>query len=200
MITLAFRRVAIPFRQQFKHGSAERSETLAVWVEASRGRVKGVGEGCPREYVTGESLDSARRFYERHRHTWESQLQKLDDLAAWVRTNQMVIDRDPAAWCAVELAYLDLFAREQGESVEQTLSLPAISGVFRYTTVVGDSDEDTFDHVVGRYREMGFRQYRDPPLMFGAGGLLDSDAANLSSQTGLGVEVVGEKDFFSPLG
>ena len=112
----------------------------------------------------------------------------------------MVIDRDPAAWCAVELAYLDLFAREQGESVEQTLSLPAISGVFRYTTVVGDSDEDTFDHVVGRYREMGFRQYRDPPLMFGAGGLLDSDAANLSSQTGLGVEVVGEKDFFSPLG
>ncbi len=30
---------------------------------------------------------------------------------------------------------------------------------------------------------------RNPLLMFGAGGLLDSDAANLSSQTGLGVDV-----------
>ena len=157
---LSFFRVTIPFRQNFRHSSAERTETQTVWVEATSGAVKGVGEGCPREYVTGESLVSARRFLAGHHHSWEASIDKLEDLHAWVTGHQPLIDANPAAWCAVELAYLDLFGREQEETVERILSLPPIGGVFRYTAVVGDSSADTLDDVVRRYRSMGFSDFK----------------------------------------
>ena len=160
MSDLEFFRVTIPFRQNFRHGSAERAETQAVWVEAASGEVKGVGEGCPREYVTGESLASAQHFLEENCRSWESSIKALEDLRAWVTGNQRLVDDNPAAWCAVELAYLDLFGGELGEAVESVLSLPPISGVFRYTAVVGHSNADTLDEVVGRYRGMGFSDFK----------------------------------------
>lgn len=180
--SLSFFRVSIPFRKPFKHGSAERAETQAVWVEASRGALKGVGEGCPREYVTGESLESAERFLTEHQRSWETSLDTLEDLVIWVEAHEQVIDGHAAAWCAVELAYLDLFGRERGESVEQILSLPPIRGVFRYTAVLGDSDPETFDHDVGRYREMGFSDFK-----LKLSGDLDRDLEKLSILKGHGV-------------
>ncbi len=160
MSALAFYRVAIPFRQRFKHGSAERSHTQAVWVEVNRDGVTGVGEGCPREYVTGESLETAERFLTAHRRTWEKDFDTLDDITMWIEQNQSVVDANPAAWCAVELAYLDLFGRERGQSVEELLDVPPVRGSFRYTAVVGDSDGETFAAIVGRYRQMGFSDFK----------------------------------------
>ena len=68
--------------------------------------------------------------------------------------------REPAAWCAVELAYLDLFGRERAQSVEELLGAPPVRGSFRYTAVVGDSDGETFDATVERYRRMGFSDFK----------------------------------------
>ena len=70
LTTLEISRVEIPFRVVFKHASAERRQTATVWVEAraATGQV-GLGEGCPRSYVTGESLASARRW-----RIWRSSL------------------------------------------------------------------------------------------------------------------------------
>jgi L-alanine-DL-glutamate epimerase-like enolase superfamily enzyme len=150
----------IPFTTSFKHGSAERSQTQAVWVEVDRDGVKGVGEGCPREYVTGESLETAERFLTTHRRTWERAFETVDDVRRWVDENKDVVDANPAAWCAAELAYLDLFGREHDRSVEELLGAPPVRGVFRYTAVVGDSDGETFDAIVGRYREMGFSDFK----------------------------------------
>ena len=160
MSALAFYRVAIPFRQRFKHGSAERTHTQAVWVEVKRDGVMGVGEGCPREYVTGESLETAERFLMAHRRTWESDFDTLDDMTMWIEQNDSVVDANPAAWCAVELAYLDLFGRERGQSVEELLDIPPVRGSFRYTAVVGDSDGETFADIVGRYQQMGFADFK----------------------------------------
>jgi L-alanine-DL-glutamate epimerase-like enolase superfamily enzyme len=160
MSSLSFYRVAIPFRQGFKHGSAERTQTQAVWVEASRDGVTGVGEGCPREYVTGESLETAERFLTAHRPMWERGFEKLDDMTRWLHENEDIVDQNPAAWCAVELAYLDLFGRERAQSVEELTGAPPVRGSFRYTAVVGDSDADTFDATVGRYRRVGFSDFK----------------------------------------
>ena len=182
MSTLRFARLAIPFRQRFRHSSAERAETEAIWVEASRGVHRGVGEGCPREYVTGESVASARRFLMEHQRSWETSFDTLEDLAAWVYTHEPVIDSNPAAWCAVELAYLDLFGRQRGESVEHILSLPPCQGAFRYTAVVGDTDGDTFNQLVARYREMGFSDFK-----LKLSGHLDRDLEKISLLKGHGV-------------
>ena len=160
MSSLSFYRLAIPFRQRFKHGSAERTQTQAVWIEVNRDGVTGVGEGCPREYVTGESLATAERFLRAHRRIWESDFETPDDITRWLDDNEGVVDANPAAWCAVELAYLDLFGRERAQSVEELLDVPPVRGSFRYTAVVGDSDGETFDAVVGRYRRMGFSDFK----------------------------------------
>ena len=58
-----FRELHIPFKVAFRHASAERSETETVWIDAvaSDGGI-GSGESCPRPYVTGETLATARAF------------------------------------------------------------------------------------------------------------------------------------------
>jgi len=64
---LQFKPLHIPFKEVFRHASAERAETLSVWVraESAEGLV-GHGESCPRSYVTGETIESAQGFFDRH--------------------------------------------------------------------------------------------------------------------------------------
>jgi len=52
--------VDLPFRKLFKHAAAERASSYSLFVKCAtdEGHV-GYGECLPREYVTGESRDSA---------------------------------------------------------------------------------------------------------------------------------------------
>ena len=110
-VQLDLYRLDIPFTTAFAHSSAVRTATQSVWVEARAGRLVGVGEGCPREYVTGESLASAQAFFDDHREALCQGVGSVDALAAWTDDHAALIDANPAAWCAVELAILELFAR-----------------------------------------------------------------------------------------
>ncbi len=159
-LELQFHRIDIPFRFDFKHSSAERSATQSVWAEARSGDVVGVGEGCPREYVTDESLASAANFFRRYRDDLCERVFNKDDLQAWMNRHADAIDANPAAWCAVELAFLEAFARRDGVSVEQLLSLPPLDGKFQYTAVIGDCDAATFRAIAGKYHAMAFRDFK----------------------------------------
>ena len=55
--SLHARALQIPFKVAFSHASASRDTTHSLWVEVTLhdGSV-GYGEGCPRDYVTGETL------------------------------------------------------------------------------------------------------------------------------------------------
>ena len=122
----------IPFKGVFKHASAERRAMQSLWVRVrdSDGLV-GYGEGCPREYVTAESLSTAMAFVDRHRAEWMEGLGDLQSLRQWVSAHEAEIDIHPAAWTAVELALLDLFGKAQQSSIEQLLGLAEIAGRFR---------------------------------------------------------------------
>ena len=56
----------IPFRSAFRHASATRrvAENVIVRIEDDDGLV-GLGEGCPRAYVTGETAATALEFLHR---------------------------------------------------------------------------------------------------------------------------------------
>ena len=120
----------------------------------------GVGEGCPREYVTGESLASAQAFFDDHRESLCQSVASVDALAAWTDDHATLIDANPAAWCAIELAMLELFARREDAPVERLVGSPPVMGKFRYSAVVGDGGPDMFRATVARYRQMGFVDFK----------------------------------------
>jgi L-alanine-DL-glutamate epimerase-like enolase superfamily enzyme len=159
--TLEIARITIPFRRAFRHAAAERSETESVWVEVRtrRGAV-GHGEACPRRYVTGEDLASVRAFFRRHRASWCERIEDLSDLVAWTAAHRAEIDRHPAAWCAVELAWLDALARERGVSVEALLGLDEVRGPFRYSAVIGVEQDVAFRTMIDRYVAAGFVDFK----------------------------------------
>lgn len=157
---LELRRIAIPFRAPFRHAAAERHATESVWVEARTPGGVGHGEACPRPYVTGEDLATVRAFFRRHRDELTAVIAGVEDVAAWGETHRAEIDRNPAAWCAVEMALLDALARERAVSVEALLGLAPASGTFRYSAVVGAGDTATFRATVDRYRALGFADFK----------------------------------------
>lgn len=151
----------IPFKQAFKHASAERSETQTLWVQVkSEQGIQGCGESCPREYVTGETLAGAQAFVSAHEADWQSNLSDLASLQRWVDAHEMDIDAHPAAWSAVELALLDLLGREAGIPVERLLGLNELAGHFQYTAVLGDASPQAFEAQLGHYLKAGFRQFK----------------------------------------
>jgi L-Ala-D/L-Glu epimerase len=153
--------LAIPFNVAFKHASAERSISQTLWVEArTRDGVIGCGEGCPREYVTAESLESACGFVEARVDEWLKDVRDLDTLSDWVAGHRDDIDGSPAAWTAVELALLDLLGKTEGRSVEALLGLPELAGSFRYTAVVGDSSPRQFEAQLAHYVKAGFSDFK----------------------------------------
>lgn len=158
--SLSIEPLKIPFRQVFVHASAVRAETESVLVTAiNADGMEGIGEGCPRRYVTGETVDSTRRFIEVHREQWMT-LTTIQQLRDWATEHTSIIDQNPAAWCAVETAFLDLFGKEAGVPIEALLGLPTLSGRFQYSAVLGTDSLQSFEKQLQRYRSTGFTDFK----------------------------------------
>lgn len=150
----------IPFKQAFVHASAARAKTESVLVTVTNeDGVEGIGEGCPRHYVTGETIESIQQFVEVHRGQWML-FTSVQNLKEWVAEQAAVIDRNPAAWCAVEMAFLDLFGKELGLPIEALLGLPPLSGRFQYSAVLGTDSLQSFGKQLQRYRSVGFTDFK----------------------------------------
>src|SRR6516162_3887784 len=117
-------KIAVPLKKVLRHASFERSasENLVVRVELADG-VVGYGEGVPRRYVTGETMESA--FAALERHDWARIIGRpssfLEVVASLGRLTLPEIESDPrgmagnAARCALEMAVLDAYGRQFGE-------------------------------------------------------------------------------------
>ncbi len=126
--------VRIPLRKPIKHASHARTETDNVLVRCVlEDGTQGFGEGVPREYVTGESIDSALD------HLAASDLPRqlapcanFPDavaLAEGLRLARVAGDdrgcRGNASRCAVELAVLDAYGRHFREPLSAVTRLLA---------------------------------------------------------------------------
>ena len=157
---IEMRRLKIPFRVRFKHASAERSITESVLVIAtSESGREGFGEGCPRSYVTHESTFSAMAFFAKFKPKI-LELKSAEEIGLWVREHKRDIDSNPAGWCAIEIALLDLLGKETGQSVEELLVLPFLKGTFHYSAILGDSDYSTFKQQIQKYIDLGFTDFK----------------------------------------
>jgi len=149
------------FHVTVRHASTTRdaTENIIVRVRTASG-VVGIGEGCPRRYVTGETVESARTFLRGAAPGAAASAETVDGLRSWMVDHRESIDANPAAFCALELALLDALARQQRVPVERLLGCPDLTGTFRYTAVIGDSGRSVFALVLQRYLSLGIRDFK----------------------------------------
>jgi L-alanine-DL-glutamate epimerase-like enolase superfamily enzyme len=158
--SLSAQSLNIPFRQAFAHASAVRAQTESVLViVVDDAGLTGIGEGCPRHYVTGESIESITQFVDAHRSQWML-FTDVDDLKRWMAANEDLINRNPAGWCAVELAFLDLFGKEANVSIEALVGVTPLSGRFQYSAVLGTDSLTSFEKQLKQYLAVGFTDFK----------------------------------------
>jgi L-alanine-DL-glutamate epimerase-like enolase superfamily enzyme len=132
-------KVAIPLKRAIRHASHARTSTdnLVVRCVLHDG-TEGYGEGVPRDYVTGETLESSLSLLKQS--DLPGQLDNCDDFPQAVHLAERLklapVPGDErgcngnAARCAVELAILDAYGRRFGEALWAVTRLVA-PGLFQ---------------------------------------------------------------------
>ena len=151
----------VPFKRVFRHSSASRrqAENLIVAAHAHDGTI-GYGEGCPRLYVTGETVPGCAAFVDKHAESFCSQVGSVDDLRAWIDAHRDAIDENPAAFCAMELAALDLLGKTNGCNIEQLLGLASGPPDVSYSAVLGDMPLPLYRWQLHGFRKRGFADFK----------------------------------------
>src|SRR4051794_5496396 len=130
--------VAVPLKKPIRHASHERtsSDNLVVRVTLDDGR-QGFGEGVPRDYVTGETIESTFATLmsfdaARHLGAPRSFAEVVRRLEAFSIPETLADPRGMAgnsARCALELAVLDAYGHRFGQSLGKAIPLLEIDGV-----------------------------------------------------------------------
>ena len=150
-----------PMRFSFKHTSADRRETQNVIVNLNDDNGQtGYGEGCPREYVTGETSQSAFSFLEKYGQEIAGAATKLETFRGWIEEHKYLIDKNPSAFCAFELAVLDLLGQRKNLELEPLLDLPHLKKPVTYTAVLGDSSPKKTLAMSWAYKLYGFSDFK----------------------------------------
>jgi L-alanine-DL-glutamate epimerase-like enolase superfamily enzyme len=174
VVELEARHVRIPLRRKVTHASHTRTETDNVVVRCvlADGSV-GFGEGVPRDYVTGETIDSSIELL--RTSDLPAQLTPCSDyiqvvhLAERLRVATVPGDdrmiHGNAARCAVELAVLNAYGRAFGEPLMNVTRILApelyepLERV-RYSGVIGNPKGWKARVYPLVYRLAGFRQVK----------------------------------------
>ena len=135
VVELEARHVRIALKRTVTHASHVRTDTdnIVVRCVLSDGAV-GYGEGVPRDYVTGETIDFALDLLKRAELGKQLDDDCPDFVAAVHFAERLKMPADPgddrlirgnAARCAVEIAVLDAFGRALGEPLTKVTELVA---------------------------------------------------------------------------
>lgn len=165
--------VRIPLKRKVRHASHVRTstESLVARCQLPSGEV-GWGEGLPRDYVTGETVDSALSLME------SSPFAANLDPSSWERAvasaERLCLNPVPgdtrgiggnAARCALEIAWLDACGRKFGKPVASIVEMlePSLAKPFeavRYSGVITSSKGWKLALLARLYRYTGFRHVK----------------------------------------
>jgi L-Ala-D/L-Glu epimerase / N-acetyl-D-glutamate racemase len=151
--------LSIPFKFNFSHASANRNRSSSVFVEIKRGGCVGFGEGCPREYVTGETIDGAIEWIKDIRSSLK-EIATIEALKGWVLSNDSMINQNPSAWCAVETAFIDLIGKESGKTVEGLLQIDRNRAAQKITAVISDGNIKFIEKLLKKCVAFGFTDFK----------------------------------------
>lgn len=130
----------IPFVRTIAHRLYARNATEAVVVVIQDNNDnQGMGEGTPRAYVTGETLENSLMAARLISNAILGQaLETVSDLNALLKAvgDSNVADRHPAAWCAIETALLDLWASLEDRPIYRLFDPSSNNRVLSYSGVI----------------------------------------------------------------
>lgn len=151
----------VPFKVVFRHASASRARAENIIVKATSDcGLVGYGEGCPRDYVTGETVAGGVAFIRAIADEIKDGVHDEQDLKAWIDEHKAMIDDHPAAFCAAETAILDLIGKIKRQPVEDLVDAPRLTGAFRYSAILGDAPYLAYRWQLHRYWAKGFRDFK----------------------------------------
>lgn len=136
IVKVEVRHIRMMLRKKIKHASQERdsSDNVVVIVHLQDGTV-GFGEGVPRPYVTGETIDSAMADLE----SWDLReiaadpadlpdlVRRLDGWQPPPKPGDMRQISSNSARCAAEIAILDAYSRHFGKPVSDALGFSPVA-------------------------------------------------------------------------
>lgn len=137
---ISIHNLKIPFSRDIEHRLHARRETesLILTVHDSDGMCA-YGEGTPRRYVTGENLEdslvAARALAQRVVGQAFGSRQALFSFLATMGGGD-IAEAHPAAFCAIEMALLDLWARLEGETLYRLFSSGSTTDRLNYSGVI----------------------------------------------------------------
>lgn len=117
---LIARHIRIPLKKPIRHASHERRETDNVLVECHLANgIVGYGEGVPRDYVTGETIDTALTALKQANYdslkmtcsTLDEAVARIDSFALPKANDDVRGISTQAVRCALELAWLDAWCQ-----------------------------------------------------------------------------------------
>ncbi len=150
----------IPFKENFSHASFTRNGSESLIVKVFDQYIIGIGESSPRIYVTRETKQTITSFF------YEilpqlSKIRSVEELFLFIETNQTLIDKNPSAFCAVELALLDYFSKKSNLSIENLLQIdPPLRSSSGYTAVIGISTRFKFFKRLIQFKALGLNDLK----------------------------------------
>jgi L-alanine-DL-glutamate epimerase-like enolase superfamily enzyme len=177
----------LPFLSPIKHNLAthEGSENLVVKVTTAHG-LTGYGEGVPRPFVTGETLEGSLAFLQKALALAAFQLAASSPqalMASLKDCQQRLPTVDyPAAFCAMEMALLDAAGRTWGKSLTNLLGNGTRESVI-YSAVLPMASREQLAYLVNLIKNHGLGF-----LKLKVGGEADLDMLRMVRE-GLGWEV-----------
>jgi len=149
--------IAIPFRFAFRHSLARRDvgDGVLLTVRDENG-TRGHGECTPRDYVSGESSASVvDALVRRVPPLLGRRFASFDELTALLAHEAQGLAREEhAAFCALELAWLDAGGRAFGRSAGEPLG-PVCASRVAYSGVVSATGKDEAEKFCAAMRERG---------------------------------------------
>ncbi len=172
----------IPFVVEFKHSSHTRSdvETILVELEFENG-VIGYGEALPREYVTGESIESVKNsllekvFPTVKNCSFKNKQDVFDYLDNFENTIQGLEKHELCVKAAFELALLDAVGKSLNVSVIDLFSTPKKESI-EYSGIVSAETPKVVEHILKQYQALGISAVK-----MKVGGDLTVDIANIQA-------------------
>jgi muconate cycloisomerase len=179
----------IPFKRPLSHNlfSHQQTEALIAAVEDESGCC-GLGEGTPRSFVTGEGMDACRAAALNLAGILVGEsvdsLTDLRNLLMHIGSHDLARCH-PAAWCALETACLELWAKHRQRPLWNLLAPQAVTRRMRYSAVMPlVSDAHALRQILDRVKSL-----RPPSLKIKVAGLQEGMACFRTVRRELGPRI-----------